>query len=83
MATQNWFYMAGSNSRYQQAGVKPAGFWDGLWHGLFAPITFVVSLFDLGVSIYEINNNGRLYELGFMLGIGAYASHREIRDGLR
>jgi len=33
-----------------------------------APITFVVSLFASGVSIYETNNNGRWYEFGFLLG---------------
>jgi hypothetical protein len=30
-----------------------AGFWGGLWHGIIAPITFIVSLFATGVSIYE------------------------------
>lgn len=66
----NALAVAGSNSRYKQPDADPAGFWSGLWHGLIAPITFFVSLFVDGVSIYETNNNGRWYEFGFMLGIG-------------
>jgi hypothetical protein len=69
----NSLSVAGWNSKYKELGAKPAGFWDGLWHGIIAPITFVVSLFVDGVSIYETTNNGRWYEFGFMLGIGAYA----------
>ena len=67
--------VAGSNSKYKEPSARPAGFWGGLWHGMIAPITFLVSLFANGVSIYETNNNGRWYEFGFMLGIGAYAVH--------
>jgi hypothetical protein len=48
-----------------------AGFWRGLWHGVIAPITFVVSLFHDGVSIYEVHNIGGWYDLGFLLGVGA------------
>jgi hypothetical protein len=75
----NLLSAAGLNSKYQQSGAKAAGFWGGLWHGMIAPITFIVSLFVSGVSIYEKNNNGRWYEFGFMLGIGAYSAHREVR----
>ena len=49
-----------------------AGFWQGLWHGIIAPITFVISLFDDDVGIYEVHNNGNWYDFGFMLGIGAF-----------
>jgi hypothetical protein len=65
----NILSVAGSNSKYQEAGAIPAGFWAGFWHGLIAPVTFIVSLFDAGVRIYESNNNGRWYEFGFVLGI--------------
>jgi hypothetical protein len=68
----NTLSVAGSNSKYKEPGHETAGFWGGLWHGLVAPITFIVSLFVDGVSIYETHNNGRWYEFGFMLGIGAY-----------
>ena len=43
---------AGPNSKHALPGAKPAGFWAGLWHGLFSPITFLLSLFIAGVRIY-------------------------------
>lgn len=46
-----------------------AGFWRGLWHGVIAPITFVVSLFSDRVNLYEVHNNGGWYNLGFLVGI--------------
>jgi hypothetical protein len=79
----NALSVAGSNSKYKEPGAKAAGFWGGLWHGIIAPITFVVSLLANGVSIYETNNNGRWYEFGFMLGIGAYAGNKEARNAAR
>ena len=48
----------------------PAGFWLGLWQGLIAPVTFVVSLFNDGVNVYEVHNSGNLYNLGYVLGLG-------------
>lgn len=45
-----------------------AGFWPGLWHGLILPISFIVSLFDESIGIYEIHNNGNWYNFGFVLG---------------
>jgi hypothetical protein len=48
-----------------------AGFWRGLWHGLIAPVTFVLSLFSRGVRIYEVHNAGGWYDLGFLLGVSA------------
>lgn len=47
-----------------------AGFWLGLWHGIIAPITFLVSLFNDEVTIYEVHNNGGWYNFGFVLGAG-------------
>lgn len=63
------------------AGVNPAvdapspdgvvaGFWLGLWHGIIAPVTFVVSLFIDTVNLYEVHNNGNWYDFGFVLGAG-------------
>lgn len=51
-------------------GGELAGFWLGLWHGVIAPVTFVVSLFNDGVGIYEVHNSGAWYDLGFVLGLG-------------
>ena len=47
-----------------------AGFWLGLWHGIIAPLTFLISLFTDGVNVYEVNNNGNWYDFGFVLGAG-------------
>lgn len=46
------------------------GFWQGLWHGFIAPITFIISLFNSGVNFYDIHNNGGWYNFGFVLGAG-------------
>ncbi len=48
---------------------KPAGFWQGLWHGMIAPITFVVSLFNKAVNVYEVRNSGNWYNFGFIIGV--------------
>jgi hypothetical protein len=47
-----------------------AGFWMGLWHGIIAPITFIISLFTDSVSMYEVHNTGGWYDFGFVLGAG-------------
>jgi hypothetical protein len=64
----NALIVAGLNSKYKQLGVDPAGFSAGLWHGIITPITFIVSLFNPNVGIYETNNNGGWYDFGFVLG---------------
>ena len=48
-----------------------AGFWRGLWNGIIAPVTFVISLFNHDVQIYEVHNNGGWYNFGFILGAAA------------
>lgn len=51
---------------------KIAGFWKGLWHGLIAPITFIVSIFTKNVRFYEVHNSGFLYNFGFVIGAGLF-----------
>jgi hypothetical protein len=51
------------------AGSKPANFWVGLWHGIIVIITFIMSLFRKDVGIYEVNNYGWSYNLGYILGV--------------
>ena len=46
-----------------------AGFFMGLWHGLIAPITFIISLFRDTVNVYEVHNNGNWYDFGFIFGL--------------
>jgi len=67
----NILSVAGNNSKYQQPGANPAGFWGGFWHGIIMPITFFVSLIDPGVRLYEVHNNGHWYDFGFFLGASA------------
>ena len=67
----NVLAVAGPNSKYQQSGAAPAGFWAGVWHGLIVPIAFIVSLFNPNVRIYEKNNRGRWYNFGFIVGASA------------
>ncbi|MEW5816188.1 MAG: hypothetical protein AB1798_12435 [Spirochaetota bacterium] len=45
------------------------GFWYGLWNGIISPVTFIISLFNTKVQIYEVHNNGNWYNLGFILGV--------------
>ncbi len=51
-----------------------AGFWLGVWHGLIAPVTFIVSLFSDKVGIYDVHNSGNWYNFGFVLGAGLFLS---------
>ncbi|HET6451438.1 MAG TPA: hypothetical protein VFI08_09005 [Spirochaetia bacterium] len=48
-----------------------AGFWRGLWNGVIAPVTFIISLFNSNVQMYDVHNNGAWYNLGFFIGITA------------
>ena len=58
--------MAGSG--YNTVEAK-AGFFTGIWHGWIAPIALIVSIFDSDIRIYEVNNIGFWYELGFYMAI--------------
>lgn len=60
---------AGPNDVAEIGDTPLAGFWLGLWHGLISPITFLISLFNDDVSVYEVHNNGNWYDAGFMLGV--------------
>ena len=60
--------------RTQDVEGKVAGFWKGLWHGLIAPITFIISVFTDRVHLYEVHNNGTWYNFGFVLGAGLFFS---------
>lgn len=48
---------------------KVAGFWKGIWHGFITPITFIVSLFNKNVNVYESRNSGGWYNFGYVLGL--------------
>jgi len=58
---------AGDTDRWGM--LEPAGFLAGLWHGFILLVSFVISLFDESVKVYEVFNNGGWYDLGFLLGV--------------
>jgi hypothetical protein len=62
---------------------KIAGFWKGLWHGLIAPITFIISIFSKSVRFYEVHNSGFWYNFGFVLGAGLFLSGGILGKGCR
>jgi hypothetical protein len=76
---------APGNARYSVETGRPANFWAGLWHGLIIVITFIVSLFTNDVHIYESNNVGWAYNLGFILGccVSLGGGARSVRRGRR
>ena len=46
-----------------------AGILMGIWHGFIAPVTLAISFFNPQVQMYEVHNDGNMYNLGFMLGL--------------
>ncbi len=62
---------AGVNTQMNVANAEGevAGFWNGLWHGIIAPVTFIISLFSDKVEMYEVHNNGGWYNFGFLFGM--------------
>lgn len=49
-----------------------AGFFKGLWHGFILLFSFIVSLFNSNVNVYEVHNVGPLYNLGFLIGVSCF-----------
>lgn len=49
-----------------------AGFFLGLWHGLIAPVTLIISLFTDTVNVYEVHNTGNWYDVGFVFAIVSF-----------
>lgn len=48
---------------------RVAGVAQGLWHGLIAPVTAIGSFFNPDMQMYEVHNNGREYNLAFLIGV--------------
>ena len=48
---------------------KPAGFFWGIWHGWIAPISLIWGLFNPAIRVYELQNTGWWYDLGFYIAI--------------
>lgn len=51
---------------------KVYGFWNGLWHGIIAPIDLIAMIWREDVSVFATNNNGFWYAFGFVLGSGGW-----------
>jgi hypothetical protein len=64
-------YTPGPNPTVNTADAhdRIAGIWLGVWHGFISPVTLVLSFFNKNVQMYEVHNNGNLYNLGFFLGV--------------
>ncbi len=60
---------------------RPANFFHGIWHGWIAPIALIWQLFDGDIRVYEPNNTGWWYDLGFYIavisGFGSIAFRRK------
>lgn len=63
------FFLSSCAAGNEKFDIDPAGFWMGMWHGAITLVSFVISLFNDSVTIYEVNNTGWPYNLGFVLGI--------------
>ncbi|MDR0314531.1 MAG: hypothetical protein LBH71_01095 [Oscillospiraceae bacterium] len=48
--------------------ISEAGFFSGIWHGWIAPVSLIAALFT-DARIYEVNNTGFFYDLGFYMSI--------------
>ena len=66
------FFLSSCTAGNQKSDIDPAGFIMGLWHGVISLVTFVISIFNENVNIYEVNNTGWPYNLGFILGISIF-----------
>lgn len=49
--------------------LKPAGFFSGIWHGIIAPVSLIMSIFNSKYAIYETFNQGFWYDFGFYIAI--------------
>ncbi len=61
----------GPNPQLNEADAegRVSGFVQGLWHGIIAPVSVIGSFFNPAMQMYEVHNNGRDYNLGFLVGV--------------
>ena len=71
---------AAGSQKYEKREDR-ANFLDGIWHGWIAPVALVVHFFNHNIRIYETNNSGWTYDLGFYIavvgGFGSFAFSRK------
>ena len=70
-ATQKQFSMPGPNPEVDKPSKNGlvAGVLQGLWHGFISPVTAVLAFFKENVQMYEVHNDGKEYNLGFLVGV--------------
>jgi hypothetical protein len=68
--SQIQFTTPGANPALDQPAEngRVAGFGTGLFHGLISVVTLVLSFMNPDIQMYEVHNNGPLYNLGFLIG---------------
>ncbi|MDD3098068.1 MAG: hypothetical protein PHU99_10145 [Candidatus Cloacimonetes bacterium] len=70
-----------AGSEQFKEGGKRANFFHGIWHGWIPPLSLVLSIFGDGIRMYEPNNTGWTYDLGFYIailgGFGGFALTRK------
>lgn len=47
----------------------PAGFLWGIWHGWIAPFALIAHLFNGDIRVYEVDNTGIWYDVGFYIAV--------------
>ncbi len=72
-----------AGSEQFKEGAKKANLIHGIWHGWIAPFSLVLSIFGDGIRMYEPNNTGWSYDIGFYMaiigGFGGLALSRKKR----
>ena len=68
-----------------KTSTEVAGFWLGLWQGAIVWLSFIASIFDKNIVLYQTANSGLTYNLGFLLGLcisvgaGAKGTNKKIK----
>ena len=62
-----WLYAWASPWAY--AGARPAGFALGMLHGALMPLSLPSLVIGKDVPVYDPNNLGRLYKIGYICGV--------------
>ena len=48
---------------------RVATFLQGILHGIISPVTLVLSFVNPIIQMYEVHNNGGMYNFGFLIGV--------------
>lgn len=64
-------YVPGPNPLVNTADAynRVATFLQGIFHGIISPGTLVLSFVNPIIQMYEVHNNGGMYNIGFLLGV--------------